>query len=80
MHTVVSSGTGSRPRSMPTKLRITYTSLHDFTNGADGAGIKSNLVFDSNGNLYGTASQGGTGGGGPYCSQYCGVIFEITHN
>jgi uncharacterized repeat protein (TIGR03803 family) len=52
----------------------TYTSLHDFTGGSDGAMPEGRLIFDSNGNLYGTASQGGTG-----CSSLgCGVVFEIT--
>lgn len=53
----------------------TYTSLHDFTGGSDGANPFSNLVFDASGNLYGTASAGGTGSA---CSGGCGVVFEIT--
>ena len=48
----------------------TYTSLHDFTGGSDGAAPRCRLVFDSNGNLYGTASSGGGIG--------YGVVFEIT--
>ena len=48
----------------------TYTSLHDFTDGSDGGFPYSNVVFDANGNLYGTAS-----GGGEYAA---GVVFEIT--
>jgi uncharacterized repeat protein (TIGR03803 family) len=48
----------------------TYTSLHDFTGGSDGANPYSSLVFDNNGNLYGTASAGG-----PY---HLGLVFEIT--
>ena len=47
-----------------------YTSLHDFTNGDDGAYPYSSLVFDSAGNLYGTASAGGSNG--------LGVVFEIS--
>jgi hypothetical protein len=35
-----------------------YTDLYDFTGGSDGAFPYSNLVFDSQGNLYGTASEG----------------------
>lgn len=50
-----------------------YTSLHEFTGGSDGGFPYSNLVFDANGNLYGTASAGGTGP----CTNGCGVIFEI---
>ena len=39
----------------------TYTSLHDFTvqSGSDGAFPTGTLVIDENGNLYGTASEGG---------------------
>jgi uncharacterized repeat protein (TIGR03803 family) len=49
----------------------TYTSLHDFTGGGDGAVPTSNLIFDNNGSLYGTAAYGG----GLACN--CGVVFEI---
>lgn len=47
----------------------TYTSLHDFTGGTDGALPRSTVVFDNQGNLYGTASAGGT---------VEGVAWEIT--
>jgi uncharacterized repeat protein (TIGR03803 family) len=39
--------------------------VYNFTNGADGGGV----IFDSKGNLYGTASGGGTSG--------AGVVFKI---
>jgi len=55
----------------------TYTSLHDFTAGTDGADPRSNLTFDSSGNMYGTASAGGTGNS-QSCDGACGVVFEIT--
>jgi len=45
------------------------TVLHRFTGGSDGGVPYSNIVFDSHGNLYGTASQGG--------SYNYGVVFEI---
>jgi uncharacterized repeat protein (TIGR03803 family) len=48
----------------------TYTSLYDFTGGADGANPYSNVIFDAHGNLYGTTSYGGAYGGG--------VVWEIT--
>jgi uncharacterized repeat protein (TIGR03803 family) len=47
-----------------------YSSLHDFTGGADGGYPLDGLVFDTNGNLYGTAA---VGGGNSY-----GVVYEIT--
>ena len=37
-----------------------YTELHDFTGGSDGGSPYSNVVIDASGNLYGTASVGGT--------------------
>jgi len=54
-----------------------YTSLHDFTGGNDGGYPRSNVTFDKNGNMYGTAAQGGTGDSGN-CYGPCGVIWEIT--
>lgn len=48
----------------------TYTSFHDFTGGSDGANPTCSLVFDANGNLYGTTRGGGANG--------YGVVFEIT--
>ena len=48
----------------------TYTSLHDFTGGTDGKIPFGNVVFDADGNIYGTASAGGSHG--------VGVVWEIT--
>ena len=48
----------------------TYSSFHDFTDGLDGGFPFSNLVFDSNGNLYGTGALGGASGNG--------VVVQIT--
>jgi uncharacterized repeat protein (TIGR03803 family) len=47
-----------------------YTSLYDFTNGADGYGPVGNVVRDSNGNLFGVSSQGG--------NHLAGAIWELT--
>ncbi len=63
-------GYGSVFELTPTSSGWIYTSLHDFTNGSDGSHPYSNLVFDSSGNIYGTASSGGSFGDG--------VVFEIT--
>jgi len=63
-------GLGAVFKLTPSNGSWTYTSLHDFTNGSDGGLPYSNLVIDSQGNLYGTASQGGASG--------VGVVFEIT--
>ena len=47
-----------------------YSSLHNFTGGTDGGVPICTPVFDSSGNIYGTASQGGAYGDG--------VVWEIT--
>jgi uncharacterized repeat protein (TIGR03803 family) len=61
-------GEGSAFKLSNGSLGWTQTVLHDFTGGSDGAVPFSNLVFDTSGNLYGTAAGGGTG---------AGVVFEI---
>ena len=43
--------------------------LHSF--GPQGVGPQSGVIVDSQGNLYGTASEGGS-------CQYCGTVYEIT--
>ncbi|HEX8817760.1 MAG TPA: choice-of-anchor tandem repeat GloVer-containing protein [Terriglobales bacterium] len=47
----------------------TYTVLHNF-DGTDGCLPDANMIFDSNGNLYGTTVLGGEYGGG--------VVFELS--
>src|SRR5579875_3796713 len=49
----------------------TFTVLHNFTGGADGGNPYAGLTMDGGGNLYGTASVGGAGGGG--------TAFELSH-
>jgi uncharacterized repeat protein (TIGR03803 family) len=51
-----------------------YKSLYDFTGGADGGYPLTNVTIDSDGNLYGTTSNGGTGN---YCGGGCGVAWTI---
>lgn len=54
----------------------TYTVLHQFTNGDDGAEPYGGVILDANGNLYGTASTGGVN----QCQFEvgCGTIWEVT--
>jgi uncharacterized repeat protein (TIGR03803 family) len=66
---------GSVFKLTPSNGGWTYTTLHDF-NGDDGRVPVSSLVFDANGNLYGTTAAGGSGGDCPAWG--CGVVFEIT--
>jgi len=47
-----------------------YQALHDFQYFSDGDTPIGNLLFDGNGNIFGTASEGGASGGG--------VVWEIT--
>jgi uncharacterized repeat protein (TIGR03803 family) len=52
------------------------TTLYSFREEADGGNPNGGLVFDIQGNLYGTATYGGTFTG--YCPNGCGTVFELT--
>lgn len=56
----------------------TYTVLHTFTGGADGATPAAGLTIDAAGNLYGTAYFGGLPADNCYNSR-CGTVFEMQH-
>lgn len=64
------NGCGAVFKLTPANGTWTYTSLHDFTCHNDGGNPYGNVSFDSAGNIYGTASVGGT--------QNRGVVWEIT--
>jgi len=49
---------------------VTFTVLHTFTGGSDGANPLAGLTIDRSGNLYGTAENGGVG---------YGTAFELKH-
>lgn len=53
----------------------TYVDLHEFTGRSDGGGPFGGIALDTEGNLYGTATAGGTV---LYCSGGCGVVWKIT--
>jgi uncharacterized repeat protein (TIGR03803 family) len=68
-------GRGNIFKLAPPGGNWTYTSLHDFFGGSgDGAYPSDSPSVDANGNLFGTAGEGGTGS----CSYGCGVVWEIT--
>lgn len=61
---------GSVFKLSPSGSFWTYTSLHDFNGGSDGAYPLAPVMLDAQGNLYGTAADGGASGDG--------VVWEIT--
>ncbi|HUI83111.1 MAG TPA: choice-of-anchor tandem repeat GloVer-containing protein [Candidatus Binatia bacterium] len=61
--------------SVPAAQAQTFTVLHNFTHGDDGANPRSGLTMDRAGNLYGTASMGGTGNN---CNGGCGTVFRLS--
>ena len=72
-------GLGSVFKLTPSGGGWTYTALYDFTGARNGGYPYGSVVFDRNGNLYGTASFGGTGSD---CNNGsldgCGIVWEIT--
>ena len=56
----------------------TETTLYTFTGGNNGGYPLAGLVFDANGNLYGTTFFGGVFTGP--CRVGCGTVFELTPN
>jgi uncharacterized repeat protein (TIGR03803 family) len=63
-------GYGTIFKLTPSKTGWTETILHDFQNESDGSVPYGGLILDKSGNFYGSATQGGTGGGG--------TIFELS--
>ena len=57
----------------------TFTVLHKFTNGLDGAHPYTGLTIDRAGNLYGTAEYGGSQANDCHIVSGCGTVFELVH-
>ncbi len=70
-------GDGTAYKLTPSNGSWTETDLHDFQS-SDGIYPNGGLVFDSAGNLYGTAEEGGVGFDGPCYAIGCGTVWEIT--
>jgi uncharacterized repeat protein (TIGR03803 family) len=68
---------GSVFKLTPSNGGWTLTTLHDFTGGADGGQPLGQLVLDASGNIFGTASVGGSSVGNCNQGLGCGVIFEM---
>src|SRR5947209_3055602 len=54
----------------------THSVLYSLTGGADGAEPYKGVTLDAQGNLYGTAVTGGSGG----CEGGCGVVYALTNS
>jgi uncharacterized repeat protein (TIGR03803 family) len=52
--------------------------LYSFEGGGDGSYPEAGLIFDKNGNLYGTTSVGGGSGCASYGGSGCGTAFELS--
>jgi uncharacterized repeat protein (TIGR03803 family) len=63
-------GYGNVFKLSPAQGGWVYTSLHDFTGSRDGGYPYSTVIFDGDGNLYGTASTYGSDG--------WGLVWQIT--
>ena len=50
--------------------------LHSFGRGTDGGNPTAGLIFDADGNLYGTTAYGGIHGNN--CAYGCGTVFELS--
>ncbi len=60
----------------PSAQTQTYTVLHAFAGGSDGANPYAGLIMDAQGNLYGTTD---TGGVSKLCNGVgCGTVFKVT--
>ncbi len=68
-------GFGSVFQLSPVNGSWIYTSLYDFTGGADGRYPNGKIVIDTQGNLYGTTGSGGIQNGN--CTSGCGILWKI---
>ena len=58
----------------------TETVLYNFAGAPDAANPRSGVIFDGQGNFYGTTFYGGTGSGCAYPEFGCGTVFKVTRS
>jgi uncharacterized repeat protein (TIGR03803 family) len=63
----------------PAAQAQTFTVIHNFSGGGDGATPMAGLVMDRGGNFYGTAAFGGNMGGNCGAGG-CGVVFRLSNH
>ncbi|MFZ0314765.1 MAG: choice-of-anchor tandem repeat GloVer-containing protein [Candidatus Korobacteraceae bacterium] len=63
----------------PAAQAQTFTVLHSFTGGADGANPAAGLTIDHSGTLYGTAEQGGNTPSNCGTTRGCGTVFRVQY-
>jgi uncharacterized repeat protein (TIGR03803 family) len=68
-------GCGTVYEMTPSGSGYTESVLYSFSGGADGSYPFNSLVLDKQGNLFGTAREGGS----ENCDMGCGVIFELSY-
>ena len=71
-------GAGTVFQLTPSGDGWTHTVLYSFTGGADGGQPYKGVTLDPDGNIYGTAVIGGTGGACP--EDGCGVVYKLTNS
>ena len=79
--TTAEGGVGCNGYGCGTVFKLTprriKTTLYRFSGGADGGGPSSNLVFDAEGSLYGTAAGGAVSQNCIFNNGRCGVVFKV---
>src|SRR6185503_13799051 len=71
-------GSGTVFRLSPSPRGWTETVLYSFTSGADGGQPYGGVTLDAQGNVYGTAVVGGSGGS--CVEDGCGVVWKLTRS
>jgi len=69
-------GGGTVWQLTPSDTGWAHTVLYSFTGGADGGEPYKGVTLDAQGNIYGTAVTGGSGG----CEGGCGVAYKLTNS